>query len=238
MSVSRNADSAVRRSRIKRPVKTAPTSKSAPINHRTVVGRLRRKKTEARILEAALHVFAEKGPDVAVIDDFIKAAGIARGTFYNYFRSTGELLEATKAWLSDDLILSIEEATADIQDPTIRLGMGIRLWIKRAEVDRVWCAFMAGVRLSDRARQAPIRDMKRAMRLNEIYIPSVEAALDLMEGTAMAAMHRIMNKSPSKSYGQSIASIILQGMGMDRKIISAIMAMPLPEFQRPSRRIE
>ena len=104
----------------------------APVNHRTVVGRQRREKTEAKIIEGALHVFAEKGPQAAVIDDFIKAAGVARGTFYNYFRSTDELLAATQTWLSDDLIKSIEDALVGITDPITRFGMGIRLWMKRA----------------------------------------------------------------------------------------------------------
>lgn len=238
MPASRDKGAPNRPYEVKQTVKRAVTKKATLVNHRTIVGRLRRKKMEARILEAALHVFAEKGPEAAVIDDFIKAAGIARGTFYNYFRSTGELLEATKTWLSDELILSIEEATADVQDPAIRLGMGIRLWIRRAEADRVWCAFMAGVRMSSKAQLAPIRDIKRAMKLNTLNIPSVEAALDLMEGTAIAAMVRMMNKSPGKNYCQSIPGIILQGMGMDRKTIATIMALPLPEFRQPSRKIE
>ena len=50
-----------------------------------------------RIIEAALRVFAEKGPDVAVIDDFIHAAGVARGTFYNHFRTTEDLGGGLKA---------------------------------------------------------------------------------------------------------------------------------------------
>ena len=58
-------------------------------DHRTRVGRQRRARTQARILEAAFEVFARKGPDAPVIDDFIQAAGVARGTFYNHFRTTG-----------------------------------------------------------------------------------------------------------------------------------------------------
>jgi hypothetical protein len=87
---------------------------------------------EAKSIEAALHVFAEKGPQAAVIDDFVKAAGVSRGTFYNYFRSTDGLLVATQTWLSDDLIKSIEDALVGITDPITRFGMNIRLWMKRA----------------------------------------------------------------------------------------------------------
>ena len=40
---------------------------------------------------------AEHGPDIPVVDDFVKAAGVSRGTFYNYFKSTSELFEAIAA---------------------------------------------------------------------------------------------------------------------------------------------
>jgi AcrR family transcriptional regulator len=86
----------------------AATRTEEDTDHRTRVGRERRERTQARIIEAALRVFAEKGPDAPIIDDFIKAAGVARGTFYNYYQSTEELLEATAKWLQDDLIVSIE----------------------------------------------------------------------------------------------------------------------------------
>src|ERR1700692_2087066 len=95
------------------------------INHRTTVGPRRRARTEGKILEAAVHVFASKGPDAPVIDDFIKAAGIARGTFYNYFKSTRELLTATSTWLTDDLVQSIEKEISSFKDAVIRHGMGM-----------------------------------------------------------------------------------------------------------------
>lgn len=217
------------------------TQPPAPLteNHRTIVGRRRRAKTEAKILEAALQVFAEKGPQAAVIDDFITAAGIARGTFYNYFRSTEELLDATKTWLSDDLMRSIEEVLANVEDPVTRLGLGMRLFMSRAEADRTWCAFVARVRLTGTvALEAPIRDLKRALKLKEIRIPNVEIALDLLEGTGTSAMHRILSGTATKNHGQNVAVVILQGLGVPPARIAAIMKAKLPELRAPCKKIE
>lgn len=50
-----------------------------------------RDKRRAHILRAATGVFAEKGFHQTRISDVIAAAGIARGTFYLYFDSKGEL---------------------------------------------------------------------------------------------------------------------------------------------------
>ena len=115
-------------------------------DHRTRVGRERRERTQALIIEAALKVFAEKGPDAPIIDDFIKAAGVARGTFYNYYQSTEELLEATAKWLQDDLIVSIEAEIGSLGDPVERLSSGIQLWLRKARTDDAWCAFSVRVR--------------------------------------------------------------------------------------------
>jgi len=61
-------------------------------------GAERRQRMRLRLIESALPVFAEKGLDAASIDDVIAAAGVSRGTFYNYFRTDVELAAA----VSDD----------------------------------------------------------------------------------------------------------------------------------------
>lgn len=203
------------------------------INHRTLVGKIRRANTEAKIIEAAIQVFAEKGPQGAVIDDFIKAAGIARGTFYNYFRTTNELLEATQTWLRDDLIKSIEDVLIDVTDPITRFGLGIRLWMKRAESDRAWCGFVSQVRLFGSPELGkPIRDLKRALRAKEVKIPNLEAAMDLVEGSGTNAMQRIFREPTLKNHGDKVAILILQGLGVDSVKIKEIINWPLPGFRR------
>ena len=64
----------------------------------------------ASLSESALLVFAEKGVDVPVIDDVIAAAGVSRGTFYNYFRTNAELLVAAIEELGNELVDMIEIA--------------------------------------------------------------------------------------------------------------------------------
>lgn len=49
-------------------------------------------KREA-ILNAALHVFSEKGFHPATIDEIAERAGVGKGTVYSYFRSKSELME-------------------------------------------------------------------------------------------------------------------------------------------------
>ncbi|WP_165211063.1 TetR/AcrR family transcriptional regulator [Streptococcus tangpeifui] len=55
----------------------------------------------AEILAAATQLFQEKGFEKASVNDILKVVGIAKGTFYYYFKSKEEVLEAV-----------VDEATA------------------------------------------------------------------------------------------------------------------------------
>src|SRR5687768_10453743 len=100
------------------------TRRSKQVDHRTRVGAERSAKTETRILQAAVQVFADQGPDAPTIDDFVREAGVSRGTFYNYFQSTDELLAATSEWLTRELIEKIERSLEGLDGPALRLGVG------------------------------------------------------------------------------------------------------------------
>src|SRR5690606_35541607 len=99
-------------------------TKQKPEDHRTRVGQARREKTRARLMHSAVTVFAEKGPDLPVIDDFIGAAGVARGTFYNYFNPTSELLVAVTSQMSDEVLGVVDLEVLKFDDPAVRFTTG------------------------------------------------------------------------------------------------------------------
>lgn len=205
-------------------------------DHRPRVARERRERTQARILESALAVFAEQGPDAPRIDDFIRAAGIARGTFYNYYRSTEELLEATSHVLEDDLIRSIEAELELLDDPLERLATGILLWLQRAESDPVWCRFVVRVRQRSEGVERELgRDLREAMKAGLIGATDAQVARDLVVGTILEAMNRMASERVPMGYASGVAHAILQGLGADRRRVRALLARPAPPLKRPPR---
>jgi AcrR family transcriptional regulator len=212
------------------------SSKNAVVGHRTRVGMERRARTQARILAAAMRVFAEKGPDAPVIDDFIREAGVARGTFYNYFTRTEQLLVAVSRSLEDDLMLSIEEEIGGFQDPVERLATGVRLWLRWARTDPVWCAFIVRSRfrgpLVERQLTMDLRDGRLA---GSFDFPSIGIARDLVVGTILEAMHRTMTSPVSMAYADGVARAILRGLGLDPQTIRRLLARPVPKLRRPVR---
>jgi AcrR family transcriptional regulator len=159
-------------------VRKTPVRKSA--DHRAQVGRERRARTRQRIVEAALGVIAERGPDAPVIEDFIRAAGVARGTFYNHFKTTDELLTATSSWLEDALIDGIESVIGGFDDPVRRVATGMRLWLHLSRRDPVFCAFVVRSRFRGAAVERTLAlDLGAGLRSGRMVAPSMELARDV-----------------------------------------------------------
>jgi len=196
-------------------------------DHRTRVGQERSARTETRILEAALGVFAEMGPDAPKIDDFVEAADISRGTFYNYFESVDELLAATSEWTTRELIETIETALEGIEGPALRLGVGLRLCFAKAQADPVWCRFVARV-WKIGGIELPVRDLEQGIRSGVFRAPSAAAAQDLVFGAVREALLRIGSGSTRPAYGDEMTELCLQALGTDSRRISAVTKHPLP----------
>lgn len=202
-------------------------------DHRIRTGAERRARTRQRIVEAALRVFAERGPDVPVIDDFIAAAGVARGTFYNHFRTTDELLTATSNWLEDDLITAIETVNSSIDDPLRRLATGIRLWLHLSRGDAVFCAFLVRSRFRSEAVERHIaRDLKGGLRSGRLELPSLEVARDVLVGAVREAQVRMIGGRVPRSYPEDVARVILRALRVDERAIDELVRTPLPEVAR------
>jgi AcrR family transcriptional regulator len=205
------------------------TPRKAP-DHRTRVGKERSARTEGRILAAAMRVFAERGPDAPVIDEFVKAAGIARGTFYNHFESVEELLHATSAWTTREAVQAIEDALAELEGPTLRLGVGLRLFLARAQRDPVWCRFVARV-WKVGGLELPLRDLDAGVRLGHFRVTGREAARDLLLGGLREALYRMGEGRVPPSFGDQMTELCLQAVGADPRRIAAALAHALPPLQ-------
>jgi TetR/AcrR family fatty acid metabolism transcriptional regulator len=92
-------------------------------------------KREA-ILKAATQVFAQRGFFNAQVADVAKAAGVAAGTVYLYFRSKDDLLVSLFERTMKDAIATGRAALAGATDPRDRLSRIARLHLERLGRDR------------------------------------------------------------------------------------------------------
>ena len=92
-------------------------------------------KREA-ILRAGVKVFAEKGYFNAKVADVARAAGIADGTVYLYFKSKEEILHSIFDQAMEKFIAEGKRELAKIDSPVDRLRKVAELHLKRLSEDR------------------------------------------------------------------------------------------------------
>ena len=92
----------------------------------------RRKKRRQQIFEGAVKVFAEKGFHAATTRDIAEAAGLAKGTLYEYVEDKeGILMLACEETIST-IRSEIDKSISDIDDPAERLRLAIHVHLKFA----------------------------------------------------------------------------------------------------------
>ena len=73
-----------------------------------------------KIIDTAFSLFREHSVNATAVDDIVKAAGIARGTFYLYFKDKSDLLEQIILYKSTEYMKTVLKST--LSDPMLENG--------------------------------------------------------------------------------------------------------------------
>jgi AcrR family transcriptional regulator len=213
----------------------AKQDESTVEDHRVRVGAQRREKTRLRLLESALGVFTAKGPDAAVIDDFIAAAGVSRGTFYNHFRTTNELLFALATAMSDEVLQCVDPMVVQLEDPVRRFATGSRLYMKMALRYPLWGSFITrvGTRIAARGQLIDdylTRDLELAVKQQRLQVDSVLVARDIVLGSIFYGIETMLIEPTRAHHPEHMLRCVLAGLGLAPAEAEAIAFMPLPRL--------
>lgn len=204
-----------------------------PEDHRSRVGVEKRERMRLRLIESALQVFATKGSDVPVIEDVTAIAHVSRGTFYNYFRTNEELLDAVVNCLEHELIDLIELAIGTIADPAQRVANGVRLVLKTTHEHHLLAKFATRVRI-DRSSQPHvgverlIRDIQSGIAQGRFDISDARIGLSLVLGATQSAIYAL-NKGARLPTGfeDEIAFHVLLGLGVPKHDAKSLASEPI-----------
>jgi AcrR family transcriptional regulator len=72
----------------------------------------RRESRKGALVDAAFRVFMDKGVAASSVDDIVEAAGVAKGTFYLYFRTKDDAVNAVAERVVDAVVRVFETAAA------------------------------------------------------------------------------------------------------------------------------
>jgi AcrR family transcriptional regulator len=203
-------------------------------SRRADIGLEKRERTRAALIEATYRVVARKNVDAVTIDDIIVEAGVARGTFYNYFQTREEALKAMATALQVEMGQKMGIPT--INDPAERIAIAIRQLLHRASQDKTWGTVIVRLGLfeppSDQAMEGGvIADLRAGVQVDRFQIDSFEAAIALTLGTGLMAARSILAGQTERDYPEQIAKIILKSLGIADAEAQAIAFKNLEPFR-------
>jgi len=192
-----------------------------------------RERTKTLLLDAALRLFARQGVGATAIHEIAAEAGVANGTFYNYFRTRDEVVEAVSVRLAERLQEEITASAAGVTDAGERMAIGTRRFVMQAIRDPVWAAALIRVSTSRSAALArtagpALHDLRLGRRQGRFSYRNEVAALDLITGTVLAGMRSVLEGRAGAEHPSLIAGLVLRGLGMPTAEADAMVRRPLP----------
>ena len=122
----------------------------------------RSEETQARIVEAAITLFSNRGFSAASVDDICAEAGVSKGAFYHHFESKQALflalldgwlktidraIEASRDRTAPETFLAMTEAFPYLFETAGQgLPMFLEFWLQASRDEKIWQASIAPYR--------------------------------------------------------------------------------------------
>ena len=214
------------------PARKTPFNPAAR-ERRFHVGERRRAQTRARLLAAAYKLFALHGAEAPTIDDVILEAGVARGTFYNYFKTRDSLFRAVADDIATAINRRLDLVRTGMDDPAERLAIGFRVFARYAAADhaRGWILLrtmplLGGI--SPNMSEDVTREFAAAFESGRFRSTSATMLVDLALGFLIRIIYRLLVDRLRPDYVDQAAEAMLIAFGLEPAEARIIAFRPLP----------
>lgn len=200
----------------------------------------RQQRTREQLIRAAGSVIAHQGVDGLRLREVTDAADVGFGSFYNYFASKDELVEA----VAEDLMLSTARSLgAEVEaltDP-VEAAAAAHRWFVRNAVDDPEAA-----RLMVHLDQADVRFQERIVpfgrRLLEAGVaqgrfrprPDPDTTVRYVVGAALAVTRAVLDGRLGAEAEADTAEVMLLALGVDDERAREVAHRPLPSVPAAS----
>ncbi len=116
------------------------------------------------IYEAAVQVLMDHGSDGLTMDRVAEAAGVAKGSLYNYFQSKRELVQFIHAKIIEPAKSFVVEMQESSLPAAEKLGSVVRMWLEHFSENRGVCELL----FNDSRMQEMLDESKKTGRLEAI----------------------------------------------------------------------
>jgi AcrR family transcriptional regulator len=204
-------------------------------------GRVERRKarTRANLLAAARHLFAARGIERATIAEIAEHADIAIGSFYNYFSTKDELLDALIEQALSEQLRLLRGRQAHVSDPAEKISIAHRHLVLVAGADSDWAWLLVRLEFPRRVASAVLadaarRDLRAGIRAGRFRVTNPTLALTASGGALFAVIHAQLLGEGSRNADSEHAEGVLRSFGLDPVEAAVIARRPLPGLRDAS----
>ena len=185
---------------------------------RAEIGREKRAKTRALILEAGAILLAERPPEALTVDAVVEAAGVAKGTLYYHFQSISELAAAVGAMLGESFDEILTPARLELRDPIARLAFGVTQFLEKGSSDNVWARLVVQSSQSPTEFGRGVRDnlkadLAEAIAKGRLTVRDVELAADIVMGIVLQVMRSMPERGARDDLIHEARDAMLRALG-------------------------
>jgi AcrR family transcriptional regulator len=193
-------------------------AKIAP-TRRAEIGRARRAKTHAQLVEAARFLFTSRSIASITVEDVTRQARLAKGTFYSHFRQLDELWAAVAAELVEAFTEVADASRRSINDPVEAIAMGCAAFVSEAPHDPAWGALIARgawafPTVAAAARERLKTNLRLAQAPGRLVCFSTEVGCNLVFGIVLQAMRSASEARLSPGDVLNLIQGILRALGV------------------------
>jgi AcrR family transcriptional regulator len=192
------------------------------------------------LLEAARHLVFEKGHDRISIQEITGRAGLATGTFYNYFESKQDVFLAVSEDMRRELSEELEEVRGKIKDPAMRVATTLKYYFYQAADNQEWreftrCAGLGNLSLQQNERQCT-EDIERGVKAGRFRVDDIHFTRTLVCGMVSHVNLSIRQGTVGRHSIEFAIRSILQMLGLPELVSKALTQTPLPPLRASTRK--
>jgi AcrR family transcriptional regulator len=204
-----------------------------PVNFRTRTGQARRARTRAKILSAAFTLLDRGTVSQLTVEHVRETAGLARGSFYNYFPTYEDMLKDLAAQIGRQINLEQSARFDGVENLEERLWCNARYFILRAASDRACSEILIRIAplvgpLNEHMREHAEQGIRQAIRRKSIRVPLYDVALDVGYGIVTVMIRRALTSAINRREIEAAGLMLLRAYGVPESEAKRISRLPVP----------
>jgi AcrR family transcriptional regulator len=186
-------------------------------------------RTRRQLLDAGRSLIAAKGVAGLRIQEITETADVALGSFYNYFESKDEFLEAIITESLSELAATTVGTAENTSDPADVVALACLRIIRLAYAEPDFARLIANIGHSDalfgRALHPYAREaVERGIASGRFVVPDIEVLLTAVIGGSFALIREILDEGHGPHAEQAFARHSLAALGLAPDEAAAVVA--------------